>query len=128
MHSGIDFRRSVPEKPVLVKADGEKTFRILSNLIVNITKYAMTGSRAYLSVEQQDGYAVVTMKNTSAQELNIPPEYLTERFVRGDESRNSEGSGLGLAIARSFTELQSGIFSIEIDGDLFKAIVKLPLA
>jgi signal transduction histidine kinase len=68
------------------------------------------------------------MKNTSAQELNIPPEYLTERFVRGDESRNSEGSGLGLAIARSFTELQSGIFSIEIDGDLFKAIVKLPLA
>jgi signal transduction histidine kinase len=88
----------------------------------------MPGSRAYLSMEQQNGYAVVTMKNISAQELNIAPEYLTERFVRGDESRNSEGSGLGLAIARSFTELQKGIFSIEIDGDLFKVIVELPLA
>lgn len=70
----------------------------------------------------------IVMKNMSAEELNIDAEEITERFVRGDSSRNTEGSGLGLAIAKSFTEAQGGKFRIEVDGDLFKAVLEFPLA
>ena len=87
----------------------------------------MTGSRAYIEIRQTEEYAQVTMKNMSATELNFDPEEITERFVRGDLSRNTEGSGLGLAIVRSFVELQGGIFQIFIDGDLFKAQITWPL-
>ena len=108
--------------------DGQRTCRIFENLIVNITKYALPGTRAYIRLEQQGGDAVVTLKNVSAAELDFDPGEITERFVRGDKNRSTEGSGLGLAIARSFTELQGGTFAVETDGDLFKAAVSFPLA
>ena len=87
----------------------------------------MKGSRVYIDLRRADsGSTVITMKNISATELNFDPKEITERFVRGDLSRNTEGSGLGLAIARSFVELQGGQLDIEIDGDLFKAIIVFP--
>ena len=81
-------------------------------------------SRVYVDVASVDGKAIFTMKNISEKPLNISPDELTERFVRGDDSRNTEGSGLGLAIAKSFAELQGGSMQIAIDGDLFKVILR----
>ena len=77
----------------------------------------------YVEVAENDTNVVVTFKNISSKELNMEADYLTERFVRGDSARSSEGSGLGLAIAKSFTELQNGVFDINIDGDLFKVSI-----
>ena len=94
---------------------------MLENLYNNAFKYAMENSRVYVGFEKQDGKVRFTIKNISANPLNISPEELTERFVRGDVSRTTEGSGLGLSIARSLTELQGGEFRIEIDGDYYKA-------
>lgn len=125
--AGIDLRLAVPEERITAWLDGEKTYRILENLLVNVSKYALTGTRAYLSLTTDGEWAYLVLKNISAQELSEEPESLTERFVRGDKSRNTEGSGLGLAIVKSFVELQGGRFSIVIDGDLFKAQVRLPL-
>ena len=125
--SGVDFRWSLPEEKVYCVLDGQRSCRIYENLIVNITKYSLPGSRAYIALEPQNGQAVVTMKNISATELDFDPGDITDRFVRGDKSRNTEGSGLGLAIAKSFTELQGGSFKVETDGDLFKATVSFPL-
>lgn len=118
--SGIEFRCQYPQEKVHASLDGQVTFRIFENLIVNITKYAMPGTRAYIEIEEVDGTAVIKMKNVSAAELSFSPEELTERFVRGDRARNTEGSGLGLAIAKSFTEIQNGTFKIETEADLFK--------
>ena len=87
----------------------------------------MENSRVYVAVEKRDDRAVFTIKNISDKPLNISPEELTERFVRGDVARTTEGSGLGLSIARSLTQLQKGEFNIIIDGDLFKAEVVFPL-
>ena len=95
--------------------------------MVNITKYALAGTRAYLSLQRQGQRAVIMMKNVSSAELDFDAATITERFVRGDRSRNTEGSGLGLAIAKSFAELQGGTFAVETDGDLFKATVTFPL-
>lgn len=114
-------------KPI-VHADGQKTYRIFENIISNIAKYAMPGTRAYVTVGEKDGYGVAIFKNVSQSPLNIPAEQLMERFVRGDASRAGEGSGLGLSIARDLCELQGGRFEIRIDGDLFTASVSLPLA
>ena len=101
--------------------DGEKTYRIYENLFQNIVKYAMEGTRVYVSMVTEQERVVVTLKNITKAELYVPAQELKERFVRGDASRGSvEGSGLGLAIATSFTELQGGKFDIDIDGDLFK--------
>ena len=118
------FRWELPEEKCILRLDPQKTYRIIENLIVNALKYSMTGSRVYVQLENTQNEVVFTIKNISATELNLEPEKLTERFVRGDASRNTEGSGLGLAIVQSFTEVQGGNFDIEIDGDLFKAIVK----
>lgn len=120
---GIDLRWNVPEEKVILKLDNQKTYRIFENLFVNIQKYAMPNSRVYIDVEKLDTKVQITMKNMSAVELNVRPEELTERFVRGDASRNTEGSGLGLAIAKSFTEAQNGVFTISVDGDLFKTVL-----
>lgn len=120
---GLDLRWNVPEEKVIVKLDNQKTYRVFENLFVNIQKYAMPHSRVYIDVEQEDGQVWITMKNMSAVELNVRPEELTERFVRGDASRNTEGSGLGLAIAKSFVEAQGGSFRVEVDGDLFKSVI-----
>lgn len=125
---GIDLRfTELAGKPV-VYADGQKTYRIFENIISNIAKYAMPGTRAYVTIGEKDGFGVAIFKNISQSPLNIPVEQLMDRFVRGDASRAGEGSGLGLSIARDLCELQGGKFEIRIDGDMFTATVNLPLA
>ena len=119
---------SMTEEEVYVSADGRHFWRILDNLMGNCVKYAMPATRVYLDLVAWDGWVTLSLKNISASQLNIPAEQLMERFVRGDESRTSEGSGLGLSIARSLTELQGGVFRLEVDGDLFKAVVSFPQA
>lgn len=108
-----------------VIADGRHLWRVMENLINNIVKYALEGSRVYIDVKEQDKYISVTFKNISKEELNISGDELMERFVRGDSSRNTEGSGLGLSIARSLMELQKGKMEIIVDGDLFKVVLLL---
>lgn len=120
----LDVRWNVPDEKVILQLDNQKTYRIFENLFVNIQKYAMPCSRVYIDVQKADGCAEIVIRNMSAAELNVRPEELTERFVRGDASRNTEGSGLGLAIAKSFTEAQGGTFSVDVDGDLFKVIIR----
>ncbi len=121
---GMELRWNVPEEKVILQLDNQKTYRIFENLFVNVEKYAMPGSRVYIDVKTAGEHVTVIIKNISAEELNVSPDELTERFVRGDKSRNTEGSGLGLAIAKSFTELQKGTFRVEVDGDLFKVILE----
>lgn len=120
--------RSLPSEPMWVEADGRHLWRVLDNLLTNCAKYAMPGTRVYVDLRQSGEWAVLTVKNISRDALDLPAERLMERFVRGDESRNASGSGLGLSIAQSLTELQRGKFEVSIDGDLFKAVVTLPLA
>lgn len=122
--AGLIFRFQFPEQKVFLMLDGEKTSRIFDNLYTNIIKYAMPDTRVYVSVAQVEDEVLIELKNISGYELNIPAESLTDRFVRGDSARSSEGSGLGLAIARSFVELQGGKMELEIDGDLFKVILR----
>ena len=120
----LDFRCSYPEEKVVAHLDSQKTYRVFENLLVNIIKYAMPHTRAYIEIAREDNETVVRMKNVSAAELNFNTEEITERFVRGDASRNTEGSGLGLAIVKSFVELQKGKFKIETEADLFKVEVR----
>ena len=117
------FRFSMPEEKVILKLDSQKTYRVFENLYTNAIKYAMPHTRVYVVGEKTETGFHFEMKNMSAYELNVNPDELTERFVRGDSSRNTEGSGLGLAIARSFTELQGGKLKVEIDGDLYKVMI-----
>ena len=100
---------------------------MLDNLLNNACKYALPGTRVYLEARSAGDRAQITVKNISRQQLNLSPDELMERFVRGDSSRNTEGSGLGLNIARSLVELQKGSFDLSIDGDLFKVVIALPL-
>ena len=116
------------EKPVTVTADGAKTFRVIENLLSNARKYSARGSRVYVSVYEQGDKGIFEIKNISAQPLDITPEELTERFVRGDKSRTAEGNGLGLSIAKELCKVQNGELELSIDGDLFKAKVEFPLA
>lgn len=118
--SDIEFRFQLPEEKVILTLDGQKTYRIFENLMVNILKYAMPGTRAYLEIRPEETGVTVSMRNVSARELSVSPEELTERFVRGDESRNTDGSGLGLAIARAFVEAQGGSMSVRVEDDVFK--------
>ena len=119
---------TIPEGETWVYADGRHLWRVIDNLLSNCAKYAMEGTRVYLDLVRGRGQVTLSVKNISREALNIPPERLMERFVRGDESRTTEGSGLGLSIARSLTELQGGTFELTVDGDLFKASVTLPQA
>ena len=112
----------------VIFADGAKTFRILENLLSNAKKYSATGSRVYVGTYEEKGMGVFEIKNISAEPLDISPDELTERFVRGDKSRTKEGNGLGLSIAKELCNAQKGKLEISIDGDLFKAKVKFPLA
>lgn len=114
------------EKEVKILADGRRMWRIFDNLMNNISKYAQSGTRVYLTLEVQNGQAVFTFKNISRDPLNISQEELLERFVRGSKARTTEGNGLGLSIARSLTELQKGQLHLAIDGDLFKVILSFP--
>ncbi len=116
-----------PVHSLRIMADGRRLWRVFDNLMSNICKYALPGTRVYLSLEDMGGDAVISFKNTSRDQLNLSPEELMERFVRGDGSRSSEGSGLGLGIAKSLTELQGGKMEISCDGDLFKVVLRFPL-
>ncbi len=122
--SKLDFRWNLPEEKCILTLDPQRTFRVMENLVQNILKYSMPHSRVYIDLKDISLEVVVSFKNMSAAEMNFSPEEITERFVRGDLSRNTEGSGLGLAIAQSFTELQKGTFQVETDGDLFKVTIR----
>lgn len=113
-----------PENGIVQALDGDKTYRIFENLFTNIAKYTLPGTRVYVSATAQPEYTEIVFKNISEAQMNFTPEEIMERFVRGDKSRHESGSGIGLAIVKSFTEVQNGTFSIEIDGDLFKAVVR----
>ena len=115
-----------PEQPVRIMADGRRLWRVFDNLMNNICKYAMPGTRVYLTLEQTNDAAVISFKNTSREPLDLSAEELIERFVRGDAARNSEGNGLGLSIARSLVQLQNGTLELTVDGDLFKAVLLFP--
>lgn len=123
-HSRVQFRLQQPEERVMLPLDSEKTYRIFENLYTNVMKYAPPDSRAYIEVLSKDSKVTVIFKNVSLFELNFTPEEIMERFVRGDKARHTEGSGLGLAIVKNLVELQGGCFRIELDGDLFKAIIQ----
>ena len=121
--ANLTIRRNFPEHKVTLMLDSERTFRVFDNLILNMTKYAMSGTRAYIDIVDLEQSVQIIFRNMSADEINVDVDELTERFVRGDQSRHTEGSGLGLAIAKSFVELQDGTLDIHIDGDLFKVIL-----
>lgn len=123
----LDIRINAEEKNIYVYADGKQMWRIIENLLSNAIKYSMPHSRVYINLSKNDKYGSLMIKNISAYPLDIPPEQLTERFVRGDVSRTTEGSGLGLSIAQSLAHLQGGSFKIGIDGDLFKVNLEIPL-
>jgi signal transduction histidine kinase len=112
-----------------VEADGQLLWRVVDNLLSNVRKYALPGSRVYIDIKENDGplarQTSLEVKNVSASQLNIEADELMERFMRGDEARTTDGSGLGLAIARDLVNLQGGFFDIVIDGDLFKAVTIL---
>lgn len=111
---------NMPEEDIYVRADGRLLWRVVENLLQNICRHGMPGTRAYLEARTENGRAVVCFKNISQQQLNKPVEELLERFVQGDESRSRGGSGLGLSIAESLTELMKGKLKLSLDGDLFK--------
>ena len=115
-----------PDNQLHMKADGKLTWRVLSNLLSNVVKYALPGTRVYIDLLRLDKSVVLSVKNISREELNISAEELTERFVRGDASRNTEGSGLGLNIAQSLMQLQRGSLELTVDGDLFKVTLTFP--
>ena len=121
---GLDLVVIKPDKAPIISADGKLLWRVIDNLMSNICKYSFENTRVYLTLSSSNGIASLTFRNISANPLNISPDELTERFVRGDGSRNTEGSGLGLSIAKSLTELQKGTFSIVTDGDLFKVTLE----
>ena len=126
--AGLTAVLNPPAGDCAVLADGRHLWRVIDNLLGNCCKYALSGTRVYLDLTAWEGQVRLTVKNVSRAPLNLSPEQLMERFVRGDAARSSEGSGLGLSIARSLTELQGGTFRLDIDGDLFKALVSLPAA
>lgn len=120
---GIEVCIRSNEEKIYLELDGQKSYRIFENLFGNLVKYAMPNRKAYVDVISTGSVTQIEVKNMSKEELDFDTSEITERFVRGDKSRNSEGSGLGLAIVKSLVELQGGRFEIVIDGDLFKAII-----
>lgn len=122
--ANLSVRNNMPESKVVLPLDSQRTFRVFENLVINMTKYAMPNTRVFIDIIENEKYVEIIMKNMAAEEITFNVDTIAERFVRGDESRNTEGSGLGLAIAKSFVELQGGIFNISVDGDLFKVTIK----
>lgn len=125
--SGLDFRVNMPESALIAYVDGQRWWRVLDNLIVNAIKYSMPGTRVYVTLQQVNGHAEFVVKNISKYELNEAGEELFERFKRADTSRHTDGSGLGLAIAQSIVDMHAGVMTIDIDGDLFKVTVEIPM-
>ena len=122
---GLTVMLKIPAEPVMALCDGRHLWRVLSNTLSNVVKYAMPGTRVYVEVLRRGQKTEISIKNISAQMLNISAEELMERFVRGDSSRNTEGNGLGLNIAKSLMELQNGRLDLVVDGDLFKVVLTL---
>lgn len=123
---GLKEVLTLPEEDAIIRADGQRTWRILENIYNNAAKYAMEGTRVYGDLAINDKTIIFSLKNISDQPLNISAEELTERFIRGDISRSTEGSGLGLSIAKSLAEMQGGSFELYLDGDLFKVTISFP--
>lgn len=126
--SGLSFRTALGEEPLPFLGDNGKMYRVVQNLVENILKYSLEGTRVYIDAGKENGEIFVTMKNISAYEMNFKAEEMMERFVRGDESRTSEGHGLGLAIASSYTANMGGRMELATDGDLFKVTLHFPEA
>ena len=118
---------TLPDEDIIVKADSNLLYRVLENLVVNVKKYAMENTRVYISAQKSGTVAKITIKNISAAPLNMTPEELKSRFVRGDESRSTSGNGLGLSIAENLCSLMKGKLDLSIDGDLFTATVEMPI-
>lgn len=125
--AGLELITKRPDENIFIMADSRRIWRIFENLMNNICKYSLPNSRVYLTLEQDGDDALFIFRNTSKNTLNITPQELMERFVRGDASRSTDGNGLGLSIAKSLTELQNGKMDIYIDGDLFKVILRFPI-
>ena len=126
-NSGLVLKVTLPERELPIWADGRKMSRVLENLIGNCVKYAMKGTRVFVSLDERDGKAVFEVKNTANYEMDFAADEIMERFVRGDAARSTEGSGLGLAIAKSYTEACGGMFEVEVDGDQFKVRISFPV-
>lgn len=127
--AGFTIKTNICEPPVEVISDGKRLYRVIQNLLDNALKYSLKGTRIFYTLEKTDsGYAVITIKNIAAYEMDFTKEEILERFTRGDKARSTEGSGLGLSIAQGFTIACGGEFDIDIDGDMFKAMIKFPLA
>lgn len=119
----LQMVENIPEHAHMIFADGRRTYRILENLLQNVYKYAMPGTRVYIDLEHEEQQIRLSIKNISQAPLNISADELMERFVRGDQSRSTEGSGLGLSIAQDLVQLQDGEFHLYLDGDLFKVVI-----
>lgn len=125
--SGKIVKININADSAMVMGDGDKLYRVFQNIVDNALNYSMDGTRIFLDVYKKADRIVFAEKNISAMPINFTEEEILERFVRGDKSRTDGGSGLGLSISKSFTEACGGIFNIEIDGDMFKAIVEMPI-
>ncbi|MCM1257995.1 MAG: HAMP domain-containing histidine kinase [Roseburia sp.] len=123
---GLTIITRLPKEPVMILADGSRLWRVVQNLYNNAAKYALKDTRVYVELKVEEGWAEFSMKDISEQELKAEENDLSERFVRGDESRGTEGSGLGLSIARSLTNLMGGTFVVHLDGDLFTVSIVFP--
>lgn len=126
LKASLIIKTNFPKSKVILPLDSQRIFRVFENLIINMTKYAMKGSRVYIDIVSIEDKVEITLKNMAANEIDFNVDEIAERFVRGDKARNAEGSGLGLAIAKSFIELQGGELNISVDGDLFKVIITFP--
>jgi signal transduction histidine kinase len=126
--SGLVFRARLPDGPVPVRGDGKRLYRVFQNLIDNTLKYAQQGTRVYVDLTSGTDTSAITFRNIAGYEMTFTAREVTERFVRGDASRGGDGAGLGLSIAEAFIRAQGGSFTVDVDGDLFKVTVTLPLA
>lgn len=125
--SSLSLVMNAPDTPVQILSDSRQIWRVFDNLLSNACKYALSGTRVYIDTTVKGDSVMISMKNISSAALDIAPDMLLERFIRGDSSRHTEGSGLGLSIARDLTALQNGVLEIQSDGDLFKALLTFPL-
>ena len=125
--SGLTLKVDIPDREVPIWADGKKMSRVMENLIGNCIKYALTGTRVFVTVSEHEGEAVIELKNIANYEMDFDAGEITERFVRGDAARTTEGSGLGLAIAKSYVTACGGTLVVDVDGDLFKVRIKFPV-
>lgn len=126
--SGLEVKANICEPPVTIVSDGKRLYRVIQNLLDNALKYSLKGTRIYYSLEKRDSRAYIIIKNISAYEMTFTKDEIMERFTRGDKARSTEGTGLGLSIAQGFTLACGGMFDIDIDGDMFKAILSFPLS